>query len=157
MKHRWAALGVVLALSALMPHTVVAQSVGDSTISQSLKAPPFVLGQNYPNPFSPETRIPFTVGDPANCTDHGKTYRVTMKIFNLLAQLVAVPVLKSGDEPRDGERVENLNLTCKPYTAYWDGKDSTGKRAVGSGVYLYKLEVDGKAVVKKMIHSNATK
>ena len=151
MKQRWAALGAVLVLSALMPRGAAAQFTIDSASTRP-STTPFVLGQNYPNPFSPETRIPFVVGNPVNCPDeHGKTYRVTMKIFNLLAQLVAVPVLRSGDEKRDGERLDNLSLTCRPYTAYWDGKDLTGKREVGSGVYLYKLEVDGKAVVKKMV------
>jgi hypothetical protein len=152
MKQRWAALAAVLAFSGLMPRAAAAQSPVDSTGSARPGISPFVLGQNYPNPFSPETRIPFVVGNPTSCpAEHGKTYRVTMKIFNLLAQLVAVPVLKSGDEKRDGARLDNLDLTCQPYTAYWDGKDLTGKREVGSGVYLYKLEVDGKAVVKKMV------
>ncbi len=152
MKQRWAALGTVLVLSALMPRAAVAQFGADSIGSARPSTTPFVLGQNYPNPFSPETRIPFVLGNLTDCpAERGKTYRVTMKIFNLLAQLVAVPVLKSGDEKGDGARLDNLNLTCKPYTAYWDGKDLTGKREVGSGVYLYKLEVDGKAVVKKML------
>ena len=152
MKLRWAAISTMLALSALMPRAGSAQARADSAgPARQQTSPPFVLGQNYPNPFSPETRIPFVVGNPATCTDHGKTYRVTMKIFNLLAQLVAVPVLRGGDDKREGERVENLNLPCKPYTAYWDGKDLTSNREVGSGIYLYKLEVDGKAVVKKMI------
>lgn len=152
MKHRWGALGAVLVLSALMPRAAAAQLPTDTVGAARPSTTPFVLGQNYPNPFSPETRIPFVVGNPTNCREErGKTYRVTMKIFNLLAQLVAVPVLKGGDDKRDGERLDNVNLTCSPYTAYWDGKDLTGKREVGSGVYLYKLEVDGKAVVKKMV------
>ena len=117
MKHRWAALAAVLALSALMPRGASAQAHADSAAAPGQETPPFVLGQSYPNPFSPETRIPFVVGNPATCTDHGKTYRVTMKIFNLLAQLVAVPVLRGGDDKREGERVENLNLPCKPFMA----------------------------------------
>ncbi len=152
MKQHWAAFGVALVVSTLMPVVVEAQSTGDSAVAARAFNPPFALGQNYPNPFSPETRIPFVVGNPTKClSDHGKTYRVTMKIFNLLAQLVAVPVLRGGDDKRDGERLDNLSLPCRPYTAYWDGKDLTGKQQVGSGVYLYRLEVDGKAVVKKMV------
>jgi hypothetical protein len=153
MKHRWAALGAVLALSALMPRAATAQTRADTAKVVWPSNAPFALGQNYPNPFSPETRIPFVVGNPTNCsTERGKKYRVTMKIFNLLAQLVAVPVLKGDDDDKpDGERLDNLSLSCRPYTAYWDGKDLTGTREVGSGVYLYKLEVDGKAVVKKMV------
>lgn len=150
MKQRWAALWTVFAFSALMSGVAAGQVPADSALAARPLSATFALGQNYPNPFSPETRIPFVVGNPT-CSDHGKTYRVTMKIFNLLAQLVAVPVLKGGDDRRDGERLDNLSLPCRPYTAYWDGKDLTGTRHVGSGVYLYKLEVDGKAVVKKMV------
>jgi hypothetical protein len=86
MKQRWAALAAVLAFSGLMPRAAAAQSPVDSTGSARPGISPFVLGQNYPNPFSPETRIPFVVGNPTSCpAEHGKTYRVTMKIFNLLA------------------------------------------------------------------------
>ena len=150
MKPRWAALSAVLVLSALVPRSGMAQARVDSSLAARQPATS-VLGQSSPSSFQSEARIPFVVGDPPNCTDQGKKYRVTMKIFNLLAQLVAVPVLRGGDDKREGERVENLNLPCKPYTAYWDGKDLTSKREVGCGVYLYKLEVDGKAVVKKMV------
>ena len=37
-----------------------------------------------------------------------------------------------------------LSLTCNQYTAYWDGKDAKTQQEVASGVYLYRLEVDGK-------------
>jgi hypothetical protein len=35
--------------------------------------------------------------------------------------------------------------------AYWDGKYSQSGDDVASGIYLYRLEVDGKVLVKKMI------
>lgn len=149
MKLRWAALSTVLALSALMPRTAAAQAQADSAAVRP-SAPTLVLGQQQLSAFS-ETQIPFVVGNPPSCTDRGKKYRVTMKIFNLLAQLVAVPVLRGGDDKGEGERLENVDLSCRPYTAYWDGSDLTNKRRVGSGVYLYKLEVDGKSVVKKIV------
>jgi hypothetical protein len=41
-------------------------------------------------------------------------------------------------------------LTCGTYLAYWDGKYQTGDD-VASGIYLFRLEVDGKVLVKKMI------
>jgi hypothetical protein len=44
-------------------------------------------------------------------------------------------------------------LTCGQYTAYWDGKDAKTQQEVASGVYLYRLEVDGKPLVKKMLVS----
>jgi hypothetical protein len=42
-------------------------------------------------------------------------------------------------------------LTCNQYLAYWDGKNSQNGEDVASGIYLYRLEVDGKVLVKKLI------
>lgn len=153
MKLGWAALTTVLVLSASVPGAAAAQQ---TTPQQS--PPPraqkggFGLGQNYPNPFNPETRIPFTVGDAPTCTDPARQYRVTLRIYNLLAQVVAVPVLQGGaGEVAGGQPLENVLLSCKQYTAYWNGKYQNSDREVASGIYLYRLEVDGRAVVKKMI------
>ena len=65
-----------------------------------------------------------------------------------------MPVLQSGTgNVAGGEQLNRLLLTCNQYTAYWDGKDIKTQQEVASGVYLYRLEVDGKAVVKKMLVS----
>lgn len=153
MRHGWAALALVLGLTALTPREVVAQQSG----TPQQPAPPRAkaaggLGQNYPNPFNPETRIPFTVGDYPTCAEPSRPHQVTLRIYNLLAQLVAVPVLQGGaGNVAGGAAIENLALTCSQYTAYWDGKDRRSGREVASGIYLYRLEIDGKAIVKKMI------
>jgi len=149
MKQWWAALLVVLALCAFNPRYTAAQSTQQGGRDQGAGA---VLGQNYPNPFNPETRIPFTVGDFPTCSDPARTYRVTLKIYNLLAQQVATPVLVGGEAGVEGGRaIENLTLPCRRYVAYWNGKYQGTDREVASGVYLYRLEVDGRAVVRKMI------
>jgi hypothetical protein len=111
------------------------------------------LGQNYPSPFSATTRIPFTVGDPPTCPDNGRHYRVSLQIYNLLAQVVAVPVMAEGGTSvvPVGEPVQSLTLPCGQYTAYWDGTGLVNNRAVASGMYLYRLEVNGKAVGRKML------
>jgi hypothetical protein len=118
------------------------------------------LGRNYPNPFSPATRIPFTVGDAPACTNPGRRYQVSLRIYNLLAQLVAVPVMAEGGsvgatgasgEPNAGQPVQSLALPCGQYTAYWNGMDLGSTHEVASGLYLYRLEVNGKAVVRKML------
>ena len=149
MKHLWRALVFVLAVSAFMPSLTAAQG---TTPTGPRRGTGLELGQNYPNPFSLDTRIPFVVGGGQGCTDSGRLHRTTLRIYNLLAQLVAVPVLQSGSgNSAGGEPVENLLLTCSQYTAYWDGKYSQTGEDVASGIYLYKLEVDGKVLVKKMI------
>jgi hypothetical protein len=149
MKHLWRALVLGLAVSAFMPSRSAAQG---SPQPGQRRGAGLELGQNYPNPFNQDTRIPFVVGDGQNCSDLGQLHRVTLRIYNLLAQLVAVPVLQSGSgNGAGGEPVEKLLLTCSQYTAYWDGKYSQGGDDVASGIYLYKLEVDGKVLVKKMV------
>ncbi len=147
MKHRWAALMVVLALGALMPAHARAQSTDPPPREQ--RKPGFELGQNYPNPFNPTTTIPFAIGDVPDCTESGRTYRVSLKIYNVLAQLVAIPILQGGDGA--GQQLVDVPLACGTYTAYWDGTYLNTSQEVASGVYLYRLEVDGRAVVKKMI------
>ena len=151
MKHRWAALVTVLALGALMPAIAAAQGTqGNPPAPPRERSPGFELGQNYPNPFNPATTIPFTIGDPPSCTESNREYRVTLRIYNVLAQLVAIPVLQGG-ESAAGQPLVNVPLRCGTYTAYWSGNFMNTSQEVASGVYLYRIEVDGRAIVKKMI------
>src|SRR6266513_2511288 len=150
MKHLWRALFVVLVLGAFMPGRSAAQ--GSSPQTGGGQGAGLQLGQNYPNPVNQDTRIPFNIGDAQGCTDSGRQHRVSLRIYNLLAQQVAVPVLQGGvGHVAGGEALENVLLTCGQYVAYWDGKYSQTGDDVASGIYLYRLEVGGKPLVKKMI------
>jgi hypothetical protein len=150
MKHLCRALLVVLVLGAFMPSRSAAQ--GSQNPPGGGQGAGSQLGQNYPNPVTQDTRIPFVIGDGQGCTDSGRQHRVSLRIYNLLAQLVAVPVLQGGaGNAAGGELLENLLLTCNRYDAYWDGKYSQTGEDVASGIYLFRLEVDGKVLVKKMI------
>jgi hypothetical protein len=147
MKLRWGALAVVLVLSALMPSVLSAQ--GGRSPARERK--PGVLKQNYPNPFNPETRIPFTIGD-EKCTDPGRQHKVSLRIYNILSQLVAIPILQGGTGGvAGGQRIDGIMLTCGDYVAYWDGKYQDTKREVASGVYLYELRIDGSSEVRRML------
>jgi hypothetical protein len=129
-----------------MPCSTQAQVAG----GQPPKPRRATLGQNYPNPFNPETRIPFAV-DP-DCTEPSRQYRVTIRIYNLLAQVVAVPVLLGSSSTSAGggsPSVQEVTLTCGSYTAYWDGKYLNSSREAASGVYLYRLDVDGRVEAVK--------
>ena len=152
MKLSWAAAILVLALSALMP----SQSSGQQTAPSSRKSSANPLGQNYPNPFNPETTIPFAVGDSASCTNTpARQYRVSLRIYNVLAQLVAIPILQAGTGSAttagSAGPLVDVRLTCGRYTAFWDGKYLNSSREVASGMYLARLEIDGKPFVRKMI------
>ena len=87
----------------------------------------FALGQNYPNPFNPSTLIPYQIPTAA---------RVRLEVFNLLGQRVATLV--------DGEQ------SAGAHTAQWDATDATG-RAVGAGVYIYRLSSGGATVSRRMV------
>jgi len=147
MKLRWGALSIVLVLSALMPRVLTAQGSQNPGRERN----PGVLKQNYPNPFNPETRIPFTIGD-EKCEDPGRQYKVSLRIYNILSQLVAIPVLQGGTGGvAGGQRLVNVMLTCGDYVAYWDGKYMGTKNEVASGVYLYELRIDGRSLVNRML------
>ena len=143
MQHRWAALALVLALCAATPASVGAQQLGSQPRGRKLGT----LGQNYPNPFKPDTFIPFTIND---CSGTGAQHVVTLRIYNVLAQLVSIPQLQGA--PR---LLMNMKLSCGEYLGYWDGKvRGGGGRSAASGVYLYELVVDGQRTSRRMFVSH---
>jgi hypothetical protein len=150
MKHLWRALLVVLVLGAFMPSRSAAQ--GSQNPPGGGQGAGLQLKQNYPNPVTQDTRIRFIIADAQGCAESGRLHRVSLRVYNLLAQLVAVPVLQGGaGNAAGGEPLENLLLTFSEYEAYWNGKYSQTGEDVASGIYLWRLEDDGKVLVKKMI------
>lgn len=108
----------------------------------------FQLEQNYPNPFNPETTIPFTLGE--ELFVDGRPVVVSIRIYNILTQLVAHPVAL-GHPSGEGIEVDQLEY-YQPgrYEAFWDGTDRMG-RQVASGIYLMQLSVNGlKPLTRKM-------
>jgi len=100
----------------------VNSSTGVKTISETIPDN-FILMQNYPNPFNPSTTIRF---------DLAKTARVSLKVYNVLGQLVATLL----DE-------------VKQPGSY---KISFNAATLGSGVYFYRLLTDaGFAETRKML------
>lgn len=90
----------------------------------------FLLEQNYPNPFNPTTTIAYTL-EPSR---GGRAVRLT--IHNLLGQTVRALV----EETQPAGR----------YQVIWDGRNQQGA-GVASGVYFYRLAVEGRAESRKMI------
>jgi hypothetical protein len=119
---------------------------GSPVAAQANVLPPRVeLKENYPNPFFPATTIPFDIS-PEVCS-RGRQPVVSLKIYNVLVQVVAIPTLANGSS----ERVDSLRLRCGQYRAYWDGKYLDGKGEATTGVYYYQLTVDGERFTRKMI------
>ncbi len=88
----------------------------------------FILYQNFPNPFNPETKIVY---------DLPLASLVNLDIFNLQGQRVATLV----QEHQGIGRYETL----------WSGQDDTG-RNLPSGVYLYRLKMRDSVLSRKMIY-----
>ena len=87
----------------------------------------FALGQNYPNPFNPSTVIPYQLPVAGH---------VRLEVFNLLGQRLATLV--------DGVRSAGVHM------AQWDATDAAG-RAVGAGVYIYRLSSDDQTQSRRMV------
>ena len=87
----------------------------------------FALGPNYPNPFNPSTIIPYKLA---------ASSEVRLEVFNLLGQRIATLV--------DGERSAGF------HTATWHATDAAG-RAVGTGVYIYRMTVGVKHQTGRMV------
>ncbi len=105
---------------------------------------PVRLKQNSPNPFNPETTIPFVLSEELWEVDRPV---VSLRIYNVLAQLVAIPVLQ-----RTGEKFDNIALDWNgtgEYEAFWDGKVLDTGREAPSGVYVYQIIVNGRAAGSK--------
>lgn len=109
----------------------------------------FQLEANFPNPFNPETRIPFTLGD--ELFKEGKPVKVTLVIFTTLMNVVAFPTALETDQG-NARKLQNLEYTSPGRkVAFWDGHDLSG-REVASGVYMYQLIVDGvKSPLQRMV------
>ena len=102
--------------------------VSDQTINAQGVPENFVLEQNFPNPFNPETSIRF--GLPQQSV-------VTIKIFDLAGHEIATLL----------DRVE---LAAGRHQRVWDGRDSQG-RAVTSGIYFCRLTAGSFAKTMKLM------
>lgn len=130
----------LLLLLALAPGSLSAQS-------SSGRDRGFQLNQNYPNPFNPSTTISFELKP--ELFENGKPVVVSVRIFNVLQQLVAVP--KAVNHSLGDVSVENLTYDAPGVKeAFWDGYDRNGFK-VASGIYYYQLVVNGERTVRKMV------
>ena len=87
---------------------------------------------NYPNPFNPETWIPYHLAKDADGTLH--IYAVNGTLVRTLAL---------GHQPAG-------MYQSRSRAAYWDGKNAFGE-PVASGVYFYTLTAGGFSATRKML------
>ena len=87
---------------------------------------------NYPNPFNPETWIPYQLAKPAD---------VTLTIYTVNGQVVRQLAL--------GHQLPGT-YQSKSRTAYWDGRNAVGE-SVASGLYFYTLTAGEFTATRKML------
>ena len=87
---------------------------------------------NYPNPFNPETWIPYRLAEDAF---------VTLTIYDLSGQVVRMLEV--------GHRMAST-YESRSKAIYWDGRNQLGE-PVASGVYYYHLSAGDYAATRKML------
>ncbi|MCE2401960.1 T9SS type A sorting domain-containing protein [Candidatus Poribacteria bacterium] len=87
---------------------------------------------NYPNPFNPETWIPYQLAESAN---------VTIRIYSADGQLIRTLLL--------GQQAAGL-YQHRSRAAFWNGKNDVGEK-VASGLYFYQLQADNMSLLRKMV------
>lgn len=87
----------------------------------------FALGHNFPNPFNPSTRIPFTLG---------KRATVLLRVFDL--------------KGREIQTLVNGVLEAGSYEALWDGRNKDA-RPMASGIYFLRLEQGKRVASRKLL------
>ena len=87
---------------------------------------------NYPNPFNPETWIPYQLADPAE---------VTLRIYAVDGSLVRMLSL--------GHKAVGI-YQSRSRAAYWDGRNELGE-PVASGVYFYTFTAGDFTATRKML------
>ena len=87
---------------------------------------------NYPNPFNPETWIPYQLASAAD---------VTLRIYAASGELVRTLAL--------GYQSAGI-YQSRSQAAYWDGKNELGE-PVASGIYLYTLSAGRFTATRRMV------
>lgn len=91
-----------------------------------------LLERSFPNPFNPETWIPYQLAGEAD---------VVIRIYSVTGQLVKALDL--------GYKLPGRYMT-KATAAHWDGTNEIGER-VSSGIYYYSIKAGDFTAVRKMV------
>ena len=102
------------------------------SVLASMRPDKTVLLANYPNPFNPETWIPYRLAKSAD---------VEIDIYDTYGTVVRH--LKLGHQSAG-------YYTSRSRAAYWDGKNDFGER-VANGIYFYQLQADTTSPLRKMV------
>ena len=117
--------------------TVTINVTDQAGAAPSAEPPPVIpenteLLTNFPNPFNPETWIPYQLAEPAD---------VTLTIYDVRG--VVVRQLALGYQPAGVYQSRSRAI-------YWDGRNETGEKVV-SGLYFYTLTAGDFTATRKLL------
>ena len=117
--------------------TVTINVTDEAGAAPPVETPPIIpdntdLLTNFPNPFNPETWIPYQLAKPAE---------VTLTIYDMRGVVVRTIAL--------GHQAAGL-YTSRSRAIHWDGSNSIGEK-VASGLYFYTLTAGDFTATRKML------
>ena len=113
----------------IVPYSVDPSGLAVTTFGKIRRT---ALLQNFPNPFNPETWLPYRLAVDAPVNFH---------VYNVRGQQIReldLGMQKAGD------------YLSRDTAAYWDGRDEVGQN-VSSGVYFYSLQADTFRATRRML------
>ena len=124
--------GYTFRKSGSFPLEVIPAVNGAPQLSNEIKPNTTALQANYPNPFNPETWIPYQLAKPAE---------VTLTIYNMRGVVVRTIAL--------GHQAAGV-YTSRSRAIHWDGRNMFGEK-VATGLYFYTLKTDDFSATRKML------
>ncbi len=109
-------------------HKAAGQGQDDLSVDGASSSKEPVFNFNYPNPFNPSTTISFRLP---------KAAHVTVEVYDVLGKKVATLL--------------DDNVSAGAHSVVWNAKNNNGQ-ALGSGLYFYRITVDGKTpIMRRML------
>ena len=124
--------------SADQPYEIISAGAAPSAQSDNTDSQlpeTTALLPNFPNPFNPETWIPYHLSKPSN---------VSITIYDIQGNVMRH--LDLGQQPAG-------YYTDRSRAAYWNGRNAVGER-VANGVYFYKLKAGKYTYLRKLLILN---
>ena len=146
MNTRSVLLTMLLVAGAISPPSIQAQAPAERPRFETNRG--FYFDKGLGGPVRPEMSIPFYLEEKR--FENSSRAVVSMRIYNVLKQPIAIPILR---DDVTGQQAEVLNLPIlQPgrKIAYWNGKDLTGA-TVATGVYYCELQVGDQTATLKLV------
>jgi hypothetical protein len=96
-------------------------------IANNNESKSFALGQNFPNPFNPTTKITYRLN---------KSAQVRLSVYDIAG--------------REVNRLVDRYQSVGDYNISWNSNDDNGQK-MASGMYFARLNVDNESVSRKMV------